>query len=482
MPVSRTTVINRDNQEIHFYNKDGEKKLLGTVIVDTVEEEGLRRQYFEPAADNPFKQQTNEEKAYNLGFGSGELRVIDPATSLEPLLEKGWTITDQMAHRGGTELVTVLTKPEIQWDDPIKYDQARWLATDVHGKEFVSTVRACITVTHNLHIGHCPATYMGGLFRLLCSNLAEAEILGLPSFRYFHNTWDISKAEAKLEELGYGMSNLPGLPTGPMIAPVSLLGKIRSALSLYRDELQGFKPKTDTIVPKQFSVFNPVKMPDWSLNNFIGELNELEKAYGPDDMVNAFDILNCYTNAINWHNQTVRKIDRGTWSAIRNSSDVVTAITEIANLIKFVSFFEEANQVATADVYNDLNIGGEIPKRKGYKTVIVETAKKEKPEVKKHVSITPEMTDDIPEHVLYSLIGLHKSSGGTVNMKNRKEVIERVYAINVPSAEWLEQNPKYFFAAVTKATTKFNYDIKETVEKSEEDIFAQLNENLENIE
>jgi|GEM_PF-4577430 hypothetical protein len=372
MPETRTATISTENREVFFFNKDAEKKHLGTVYIDTVEGEGLKRQFFQADPESPYKQEVNGEKRYKLGMGSDRLTFVDPAQAVEPLLNMGWQIKSVMAHRGGSEIMTTLVNPAIKFDDPFTYDQGRWLATDVHGKEFVSTISTCLTVRSNLHVGFLGAMYSGGLHRLVCSNLAEAEVLGLPSYAYRHNTWNVETVSQKLAELGYAMNTLEGLPTGPIIGTMKMLGGIRMALTAYRDEIQGFKSKSGMfdLLPKQIACFNPIKTPDWTLNNFLAELSELEKAYEPDYPVTALMILNAYTNAINWHNQAVKNIDRGTWSAIANASAAVGAITEIG---KFISFFNPSNYQEPANVYNDLNTTGTKPNRKGYKVITVES-------------------------------------------------------------------------------------------------------------
>lgn len=371
--MSNTETITSKSHEVFYYTPEKEKKHLGTVVIDASEKMRAKRQYFLPDNESPYRPKNNDTKRFDLGLGSDRISFIDPAQAVEPLLEKGWEIKNVLARRGGSEIKTTLVNPDVHYRDTIEYDKSRWQAEDVHGVQFISTVDTSITVHCNLHIGFYGARYAGGLFRRVCSNLAEALILGLPTYNYRHNTWRVEEVSNRLAEMGYSMAQFDALPTGPIIGTIESVGKIKRALIAYRDQLQGFTEKSPWFdnSPRQFNVFKRVNTPDWTLNNFLDELTQLEQNYAPADPVNAYMVLNAYTNAINWHNRQIKLIDRGTWAALANSNDVIQAFSDLSRML---SFFDVANFQAGANVYSDLNPTGTVPKRKGYKTIEVQAA------------------------------------------------------------------------------------------------------------
>jgi len=122
---------------------------------------------------------------------------VDHRPLYEPLLEMGWIVKSHNIMRAGLEAITVFDYPEVQFPDPINWDQ-RLFNMSLSD----SYLTPSLIIKANTRVGS-RYSITGGIMRLVCTNGLIAKALGLGDMKYtiWENNYDaISKSVREIAE------------------------------------------------------------------------------------------------------------------------------------------------------------------------------------------------------------------------------------------------------------------------------------------
>lgn len=224
---------------------------------------------------------------FSMGVTSEDYEFINHTDALEPLLDRGYTITKQTQGRGGMQLYTILEPQNpISLPDPIAWDHDLWPMT--HKKE---KLRESLFVTSSVKPGK-GLRFERGFFRMICTNGLVAKVLELGGASFTHSNFSVAKMEQALfgGEKGSNSSIL-GPQMGTKKGVHQLLGFVDQIIEQGGDELgkdlhfyarRDLGPLTD--------------IPNWWLLFFRQQIETFIQN-GPDK-VHALDVLNMVTSPI----------------------------------------------------------------------------------------------------------------------------------------------------------------------------------------
>lgn len=329
----RSVEVFRNSLPLSYINRHGEEIPLGHAYNDRFAGENVTKLMFAPGTENPFAR--NTEKTYELGTGSRNLSLVNPADIMRVLLNQGWQIRDQFGSYGGAIIETHFTSARA-YGDTITYDVGFW---NQHGR-IDSELRPMIRLVTNLYPGHMAASLEAGIWRKICTNGAVANIMKMPKFQYRHATWSVRSV---LEDLATSKldSFVDGVPSGPVVTSIKNLRKaymIIADYKLMRDN-DNLSPEIQNLA-QVISMFKPnVVKQNWLMTNYLNQLALF--AFHPDvseDMpVYALYLVNILTSAIN-----VRRISdpRGAMAAYALVNPIVDATAMLCGL---AALFETSN-------------------------------------------------------------------------------------------------------------------------------------------
>lgn len=345
--TTRTIEVEGSFRRVSYIDPTGSRRLLGIVKSDDYSKEG-RRMMFNAAPSNPFARKKGLD-AYALGFGSKHLAFIDPADSMQLLTEDGWVIKDQVAAKGGLQMLSVFSHPDMVVPDELHFDEDVWDNTLGGHMNF-----GCMLTT-SVIAGMVAARYMFGWFRPICGNGLAIKIMGFPTLSFRHSEWDADKIRASVQGiLNSGTDSYTAL--GPQVARA---GSMKRAVKVLRDYIDSAEidlnsdgddvdeeqledtarrviPIEYEVLERQFGAISPNMLKPRVLAYYLQMLDRLTDDRVDRAPIHALELACAYTSAVNIYRGT-QENDAGAFRALWSSEGVINLTTTLSSLATLFS-------------------------------------------------------------------------------------------------------------------------------------------------
>lgn len=331
----RTVTVTADRHEVEYMDRNHEIKTLGEIVIDNYENEG-RRILFNAARSNEFIPESKKTKPYTLGFGSQHLDFVNPAGVMEILADRGWEISDQLAFKGGLQMITTFTNPTVTLDDIYDYDHKFW---SNFNDSAVAGMRPAIHLETNLVVGKVAVSMLSGFLRMVCTNGLIIKLLGLPTLRFKHSDFsDLNSIRENMDTSG--ITSIERVVYGPQIGTAKTVHRMADVLHSWIDTIDD--PKWAAL-EASFKSISPNMVKPWALKGYIAGLHEIADMAATsvhqirnNDQVYLLDLMQAYTNAVN-HHRAAQNTDRGAWAALSMANTVVEKTASFSSLVSIFS-------------------------------------------------------------------------------------------------------------------------------------------------
>jgi len=299
--------------EAYSMNLSGEKYQVGSIHYrDYERKRQLRVPYF----------RTMKGEEYRLGKVTGAFQIIDHYTALEPLIHNGFVPQFVHPFRGNTLQTTLFSHPELQLPDFINWDSFGADADSLH---------LGVMVTSSLRPGR-GLSYVGGLFRVICTNGLMSKILGCGYLATNHRNYQTSKIEEWSSRLVEDI--WPNQLSDPQLYP-----KVpTSSLSWGIDQLNGLSRDVQLNLPS-FAIEplqNLQRLPNWAFPLLAGQLERLQSS---QQELNIFDLLNALTNLV-YHGDETRGPHTRSMMRLESYFSSLIDIVEIGSFLSGAGDFQ----------------------------------------------------------------------------------------------------------------------------------------------
>ncbi len=322
--ANRTVEVKGRDTQLSYIDKKGSTIDLGHIRAEVYGEGEAQRFVYFPALGNPLVPDAKKEGEYALGVGSAHMNFVQPSEAQSLLLDRGYTIREQYASRGGLQISTQFIKEIDAIEDPFTHDKRFWSwrpKAEQDGK-----IYHAVQVGTDLRVGHMAATYTPGWYRTICTNGLFAAVLGARSVQVRHVDWDVDDLNDRLEK-----ELMPTFDFGPVMTKGRFLKSARNLIRRYHKEIDDGKLSPEmAILEKQFHGVSRNSLYTWAIEGYLKQLDLLLDTLSDDDDVRGVHLVNAYTSAVNA--RRIRVSDRGTFSALESTNNVVNTTTALANL------------------------------------------------------------------------------------------------------------------------------------------------------
>lgn len=291
---------------IYSITPASEKVKIGEVRYRDYDERAVRVPTFIPSGE--------DTSPHSLGHASGQFKIIDHYSVLDPLLQEGFRPEILKHFRGGSEVLAVMTHPDLVVPDEIGWDRSKYSSAP-------SNLKFAVRVKSSLHFGTGIRATLG-FFRIICTNGLISVALGMGHTSYKHTSYG---GGIFREWINARMGELNGVPEYPSLPSKVLDWPIRALEAVSKDEgaIENY-PKFAAEPIGQLQR----RLPAWGLPSLAQQLEMARSA----DSINPLDLLNMLTNSAQEDN---RSDDGISWMMYRRMDPLFRSLYDLVEIGAF---------------------------------------------------------------------------------------------------------------------------------------------------
>lgn len=312
--IVRTVDVVGSSRPVTYLNADGEEELVGHYRADTYGDDNVLNHLFQPAGEKIWK---------SLGSSKQGFKFVNHTDVMEPIMEAGWQIQDQLVGKNGADVFTVFSNPDGErYKDLVSWDLPLWNNAGGSNTNELGTLQEGLVLSTSIRPGKALKMNIG-LFRLVCTNGLIIEALDLGSTKMNHRTFKLENITDILSE----RDRVDGFRGEYVGKPTAILG----VQDLLTRQWAGDLPENEIPFFLRNELSTLSRLPKWyqePLQDFLDHMVNV------DGNIHMLDVLNATTGALNY----TRQVDGGSDHAFDRVFTSMDPITEkLSNLLGIFS-------------------------------------------------------------------------------------------------------------------------------------------------